>query len=418
MFCKLSGMPIIAAAAYVSVISAPANAADLGGGCCADLEERVAELEATTATKGNRVVSLKVSGSVGRALLVWDDGGESNAYVVDGTFANSAFKFSGSAKISSDVTAGYAIQIDTRDSAAFAVSQASSDNPAPVSDIATRLNNVFVQSAKYGKISLGQNYSFNDAISYPLQLGKTYNTDGTPYVAGFSVRETSGNLSNVTFGQLVGDGPRRGNYLRYDTPSFNGFSGTALWGEDDTWDVAAKFLGNVGRFRLHAAIDYFNWDSGFLGAAGGLDKFEDIKTLVSIKDIPTGLFLTTWYTQRDYERFAGNRLGAVGADSGEALQFFAGIEKNFTGYGNTTIYGGYGQFQDMASTGLNFDGDGDLVTDADIDRITFGVVQSIDAAAMDIYGIVEHYSTDLETQAGVQDLEDFTAVLIGSRISF
>ena len=35
-----------------------AKAADLGGDCCADLEERVAELEATTARKGNRKMSL------------------------------------------------------------------------------------------------------------------------------------------------------------------------------------------------------------------------------------------------------------------------------------------------------------------------------------------------------------------------
>ena len=34
-----------------------ANAADLGGNCCADLEERIAELEATTVRKGNRKVS-------------------------------------------------------------------------------------------------------------------------------------------------------------------------------------------------------------------------------------------------------------------------------------------------------------------------------------------------------------------------
>ncbi|MDX2204604.1 MAG: porin, partial [Hyphomicrobiaceae bacterium] len=35
-----------------------AKAADLGGDCCADLEERVADLEATTVRKGNRKVSL------------------------------------------------------------------------------------------------------------------------------------------------------------------------------------------------------------------------------------------------------------------------------------------------------------------------------------------------------------------------
>jgi hypothetical protein len=33
---------------------APAKAADLGGDCCSDLEERVAELEATTVRKGNK----------------------------------------------------------------------------------------------------------------------------------------------------------------------------------------------------------------------------------------------------------------------------------------------------------------------------------------------------------------------------
>ncbi|MCG8562955.1 MAG: hypothetical protein MI824_24405, partial [Hyphomicrobiales bacterium] len=42
----------------------PAQAADLGGDCCADLEERVAELEATTVRKGNRKVSVKLSGQI------------------------------------------------------------------------------------------------------------------------------------------------------------------------------------------------------------------------------------------------------------------------------------------------------------------------------------------------------------------
>ena len=51
-----------------------ASAADLGGNCCADLEERIAELEATTARKGNRKVSLTVSGWVAEQVMWWDDG--------------------------------------------------------------------------------------------------------------------------------------------------------------------------------------------------------------------------------------------------------------------------------------------------------------------------------------------------------
>lgn len=48
-----------------SVLSvATADAASLGGDCCADLEERVAELEVTALRKGNRKISLKISGHV------------------------------------------------------------------------------------------------------------------------------------------------------------------------------------------------------------------------------------------------------------------------------------------------------------------------------------------------------------------
>ena len=41
--------------------TANAFAADLGGNCCADLQERVAELEATTVRKGNRKFSLPIT---------------------------------------------------------------------------------------------------------------------------------------------------------------------------------------------------------------------------------------------------------------------------------------------------------------------------------------------------------------------
>ncbi len=48
--------------------SAPAEAADLGGDCCADLEERVAELEATTVRKGNKKVKVELYGRLNRVI--------------------------------------------------------------------------------------------------------------------------------------------------------------------------------------------------------------------------------------------------------------------------------------------------------------------------------------------------------------
>ena len=71
---KSSLSALVAAGLLVGGLSAgSASAADLGGNCCADLEERIAELEATTARKGNRKVSLTVSGWVGEQVMYWDD---------------------------------------------------------------------------------------------------------------------------------------------------------------------------------------------------------------------------------------------------------------------------------------------------------------------------------------------------------
>mgnify|MGYP000977392845 FL=1 len=79
---KLGFSAALAAGLLMSGLSvSTASAADLGGDCCADLEERIAELEATTVRKGNRKVSLTISGWVAEQVLYWDDGVESNAYV-------------------------------------------------------------------------------------------------------------------------------------------------------------------------------------------------------------------------------------------------------------------------------------------------------------------------------------------------
>ena len=90
-----------------------AKAADLGGDCCADLEERVAELEATTARKGNRKMSLTITGQVHRMVLWWDDGHSSKTYYgIDNTNSSSRFTFLGSARVNPSVSMGFEIMIE------------------------------------------------------------------------------------------------------------------------------------------------------------------------------------------------------------------------------------------------------------------------------------------------------------------
>src|SRR5215467_15483103 len=93
---------VAAAGLFVGGVAMPsAKAADLGGDCCADLEERVAELEATTARKGTRKMSLTITGQVNRLILWWDDGKSTGTYYgLDNTNSSSRFSFLGEAKVS------------------------------------------------------------------------------------------------------------------------------------------------------------------------------------------------------------------------------------------------------------------------------------------------------------------------------
>src|SRR5256885_10180595 len=104
-----------AAGLFIGGVAMPsAKAADLGGDWCADLEERVAELEARAARKGNRKMSLTITGQVNRLVMWFDDGHTSNTYYgLDNRNSSSRFLFLGSAKVNPSVTMGFQIMIDT-----------------------------------------------------------------------------------------------------------------------------------------------------------------------------------------------------------------------------------------------------------------------------------------------------------------
>src|SRR5262249_34688087 len=88
------------------------KAADLGGNCCADLEERVADLEATTAEKGNRKVTVTLYGRVNRIVNFWDDGAETNTYTLNSSYSPSRWGFRGDAKIGRAWTSGYTLEME------------------------------------------------------------------------------------------------------------------------------------------------------------------------------------------------------------------------------------------------------------------------------------------------------------------
>jgi hypothetical protein len=142
----------------VYAMSTPAKAADygVGGDCCADLEERVAELEATTVRKGNKKVSVTISGWVVKTMNWWDDGGGGNFAVGDkDADLASRFAITGSATIAPGWSAGYNMTITAPDDTFGILSNQFDDLQGVNNDINTLYSYIYVKSDNYGTLNWG-----------------------------------------------------------------------------------------------------------------------------------------------------------------------------------------------------------------------------------------------------------------------
>ncbi len=396
--------------------SSNAFAADLGGDCCADLEERVAELEATTARKGNRKVSLKIYGQVNTGVMFWDNGQESNTYVVDNDISSTRFGFKGKAKITSEWSAGFKIEIEAQSAASNEVDEDTDDSSA----INLRKAEWYLKSKRLGQVSVGQGSFSNDGTA-------TVDLSGTNVIAQFD---------DLKFGEKIdprkpGSGGRgdyddytrggsfefnRGNRVRYDSPTFAGFKASAAWGEDDAWDIALRYAGEFGDVRLAGAVGYgVSTDASSLsndnscaapGRGGVCDENQVVTGSVSMIHAPTGLFVTAAGAWREFDN-----IEALGEYDEENTYWAvrAGISKKFYALGKTAFYGEYQRTEND-----NFRGT--LGLDSEVDIYGAGVVQKIDAAAMELYLGYRHVEVDDNDPAN--DFNDLDVVMSGARIKF
>lgn len=455
LFKSTSRFALIAAAGVIAG-SVGAQAADLGGNCCADLEERVAELEATTARKGNRRVSLTVSGQVNEAVLFWDDGSETNAYVGTNSNSRTRFRFVGDAKISADWSAGYLLEIGVR-AAAFEDLSQRSDDGARASPFDLRHSAWWIDSKTYGRVWVGQTSNASDGIT-EINLSNGGTLAGSEFVgtapALFNLRPSGSaaglaGLSGLTWRDIGYDNNAnpgetgRFNLVRYVSPTLAGFIFSAAWGEDDFWDVALRYAGEFGGFRVAAGIGYLQAnDAGIQNCANlsgaGLDTNVDCHQIGlsgSIMHVATGLYIHGAYGELTDE----NRRALFGRnvkDTDDHWYVQGGIEQKFFGLGKTTILGEY--FQGNAGAGMtaglrrdvlaadtiNLSGADAQIGSTELEFWGVGIVQNIEAAAMDLYLGYRSYSADVKLVNGLGDavdgrsLEDFQMVTAGAIIRF
>jgi hypothetical protein len=386
-----------------------ASAADLGGNCCADLEERIAELEATTARKGNRKVSLTVSGWVAEQVMFWDDDFESNTYVSGlGTTLATNVKFTGQATIVPGWTAGYVIHIEADGSDALLGLDQTTDNGAGLytgtsNYVQTLQSFWFIKSESLGKLSVGLQSQASDNTAILVDgSGSLIPANFVQFdYGGFQLRDAGGALTGVTISDVMACTDCNGlpvNSVRYDTPTFAGFSASASWGEDDFWDIALRYAGEVAGFKLAAAAAYAESSDGNGGIFPLLaDGAEHFQVGAYVQHVPTGLFVYGAYSHIE------NEFNDV---EGDNYYVKAGLRQRWTPLGHTVLYGEYqdGQLEDGA------------VDAGEVQLWGAGVVQEIDNAAMSLW--LSYRNIEADSQNPVDGSLDFQYVKAGALINF
>jgi hypothetical protein len=441
--------------------SHPAKAADLGGDCCADLEERVAELEATTVRKGNKKVSVTLSGWVVKYANWWDDGVESNFYVGDKhTTLSSHFQISGSATIAPGWSSGYTISVETRGGSTVGdanqfnddTSQGNTHNIDILNNISVLLSYMWIKSDRWGTLNWGQLSQATDNVALlPDLSGTIIESNAVLFDGSFFFLRPHGfshnaeGLSAMTWGGVTncleaGGGlgmdcngyPNNG--VRYDSPTWYGFSVSGGYAEDDTVDVAIRYAADWNNFKVSAAYGFSETtDEGcstpgtpgvpgtcfsltVLGGGGapfqGARRDATVNQAgASILHVPTGLFIYGMYQREENNgtslTFELPGFGAVNnMNETDVWYIKAGIKRTWTPLGATVLFGEGGQYEhqftgalgDLCAGSLNpFENGGAcltntslFMTDSKVDRWGAGIVQEIDAAAMHVWFNWQH----------------------------
>ncbi len=439
------------AAVAASFAATSAMAADLGGNCCADLEERIAELEATTVRKGNRKVSLTLSGWVHQSILFWDDGFERNTYYGSNNInTSSRFRLVGQAKIDAEWSAGYLIEMEPLGKSNTSANNQLDQNNGRT-DVNTRHSTWWIDSKRLGRVWVGLTSSATDGIE-AITLANTNfvaNQKVGLLMGGFRARGTDGTLFDRSWSNILGGNngkmslgsETRYNVVKYISPTVAGFIFGATVGEDDYWDVGLKYANEFNGVRVAAGIGYAQvTDANENNSAGSnhwngcadnvTNNDRDCSSLAmsgSLMHVPTGLFVSAGYERREDDgraRLFGTTAGFSDEDTHWHVN--AGIERNFFGIGKTTFYGEYIAMSStpLSNGGVTRVGGGGtpIIVDADVDVWGLGIVQTIDAAAMDLYiGFRNHSADVMVNDAGTlakADLEDFQQINVGGVIKF
>lgn len=341
---------------------------------------------------GSDKVSTTLYGQVNRAVMYGDDGYQDKFFHVDNDNSSTRVGLKGEVAATEALTIGSVLEVEWQDNASNEVSMAAESISG---EFLGRHFDVWFKS-QLGKLSLGKgNAASTDTSEVDLSGTTVASYADLAVGTGFQFYDAASSSypdGGITVGNVFDsmDGLSRVNRVRYDSPSFGGFTLGASLAEKDTNDAALKYAGEFNGTKLEAAIALANPGKGYSQLDGSASVL-----------FPFGLNLTVASGTRDLDN-----MPAGGDDPTFMYGKIGYICKNLlSDLGSTAVSVDYGAYENVKKQTTGEEG------------TVYGVqlVQNLSAWNTDLYAAYQNFELENNTSA---DYEPISVMMAGARIKF
>jgi hypothetical protein len=344
---------------------------------------------------GSDKVQLQLYGEIDRAVMYADDGNQDKVFHVDNSNSETKIGLTGEVAATPCLTVGGNLEYVWQSNPSNAVSM---EEESIAGEFGAELVELYL-AGDLGKLSLGKGEMASD-------VSGEHDLSGTDVVGNVGFADIGGGLTffdstnnaysaagftadAVFNGGLSSEGLGKANRVRYDTPSFGGFTLSGAIGEEEISDVALEYAGVFSGGELEAEVAWFNADEGWSQISGSASVL-----------FSTGLNFTIAASSKDVDDMPAN---------GDDPTFIYGkigyIADQLCPVGSTAISVDYGMYNNAAAL------------DIGQEAVGFGVqlVQELAAWSTDLYAGYRLLSLEDDTAIEYEDISIITA---GARFSF
>ncbi len=363
-------------------------------GTQAVVSEKLAAVESqgdkVSVSPGNKHAEVQLYGHVNRAVLWADDGNSSKTYFVDNSNSMTRLGIKGKVQATDDFSVGTWIEYGIRTNPSTVVDQL--DETSFEGDILKRQLDLYLKSKKFGKVALGFGSTASDGTS-------EVDLSGTAVVTYSAISDLAGGQlfydkqNNMLTGIDIGDvftnidGLSRRDRIRYDSPSFSGFSVSGSYGSNYMGDIALRYSRDFSGAKFAAGAA---WSSpgDFIPVAD--DQYNGSLSVL-LKNGLNATLAGGFRTMKD--------------DSSDDTNFWyakLGYQAKVFTFGQSNVSADYGQSQHLVMN--------------DDTASTFGLafVQNIKDWGTELYIAYRWHELDRDNE----DFGDINTVMSGARVKF